>query len=119
MRSRYLDAHVEIEWFSYDSKKRARAEHLQHVVLKHRWSSKALMLKCLHYYCVWYGFDMFVRAWALYCFAGDYENRVLHVHECARRQGESRILKRNRPPSLQLLETFKRKVRGAKARAQF
>ena len=30
MRSRSLDAHVEIELFSYDIKKRARAEHLQH-----------------------------------------------------------------------------------------
>ena len=65
MRSRSVDAHVEIEWFSYDSNKRARAEHLQHFVLKHRWVSKAFMLNCLQYYCVWYGFDMFARAWTL------------------------------------------------------
>ena len=65
MRSRYLDAHVDIELFSYDIKKRARTEHLQHFVLKHRWVSKAFMLNCLQYYCVWYWFDMFARAWTL------------------------------------------------------
>ena len=51
MRSRYLDAHVEIELFSYDVKKRARAEHLQHFVLKHRWVSNAFMVNGLQYYC--------------------------------------------------------------------
>ena len=61
MRSRYVDAHVEIEWFSYDFNKRARAEHLQHFALKHRWVSKAFMLNCLQYYCVWCGFDIFAR----------------------------------------------------------
>ena len=100
MRSRYLDAHVEIEGSSYDFERRARAEHLQHVALKHRWASKALMLNCLHYYCVWYDFVIFVRAWALFFVAEVYDNCVLHDHERARRQGESRILKRNRPPSL-------------------
>ena len=32
-------------------------------------------------------------------FAEDYDNCVVHVHECARRYCESRIFKRNRPPS--------------------